>query len=166
LVTVFAYHVSEPERYGVVSFDGQRRAISLEEKPQRPKSSYAVTGLYFYDPEVTEIAASLKPSARGELEITDVNRIYLEREKLSVEILGRGFAWLNTGTYASLIQASSFIETIEHRQGLKIGCPEEIAYREGFIDMRQLASLAEPLAKNEYGRYLLRIIEEERKSPS
>jgi glucose-1-phosphate thymidylyltransferase len=162
--TIFAYHVRDPERYGVVAFDAQRRAISLEEKPSKPQSSYAVTGLYFYDPAVIEIAASLKPSARGELEITDVNRAYLERGALSVETLGRGFAWLDTGTHESLIEASTFIQTIEHRQGFKIACPEEIAYREGFIDLEQLASLAEPLARSDYGRYLQRLVEEERQS--
>ena len=162
--TIFAYHVSNPERYGVVSFDGQGRAISLEEKPKQPQSSFAVTGLYFYDSEVAEIAATLKPSARGELEITDLNRIYLERGKLSVEILGRGFAWLDTGTHESLIEASNFIETIEHRQGFKIACPEEIAYRAGFIDIEQMARLAESLAKSEYGRYLLRLVKEEQQS--
>lgn len=164
--TVFAYHVSNPERYGVVSFDEKQRAVGLEEKPQQPQSGFAVTGLYFYDPEVAEIAASLKPSARGELEITDVNRAYLERGKLSVEILGRGFAWFDTGTHESLIEASTFIETIEHRQGFKIACPEEIAYYAGFISIEQMAKLAEPLANNEYGRYLLRLVEEERRPRS
>jgi glucose-1-phosphate thymidylyltransferase len=162
--TIFAYHVSNPDRYGVVSFDRRGQPIGLEEKPRQPQSNFAVTGLYFYDPDVTKIAASLKPSARGELEITDINRIYLERDKLSVEILGRGFAWLDTGTHESMIKASNFVETIEQRQAFKISCPEEIAYRAGFIDLEQLSRLAEPLAKNEYGRYLMRIVEDERKS--
>jgi glucose-1-phosphate thymidylyltransferase len=158
--TVFAYRVREPERYGVVEFDSQGRATSLEEKPAKPKSSYAVTGLYFYDPAVVDIAARLMPSARGELEITDLNKVYLERGNLSVEILGRGFAWLDTGTHDSLLQASKFVETIENRQDTKISCPEEVAYRMGFIDSQQLARLAEPLAKNSYGQYLLGIAEE------
>ncbi len=162
--TVFAYHVSNPERYGVVTFDDLGRAVSLEEKPKQPRSSFAVTGLYFYDPEVAEIASSLKPSARGELEITDLNRVYLDREKLSVQILGRGFAWLDTGTHESLMEASNFIETIEHRQGFKIACPEEVAYRSGFIDIEQVARLAGAVAKSEYGRYLLHIVEDERRS--
>jgi len=159
--TIFAYHVTDPSSYGVVEFDANGRATSIEEKPAAPKSNYAVTGLYFYDPEVVDIAASLKPSARGELEITDLNRVYLERGNMSVEVLGRGHAWLDTGTHASLLRAAAFVETIEQRQGLKIYCPEEIAYRMGFIDAKQLVALAEPLAKSGYGKYLLRVLEEE-----
>ena len=159
--TVFAYHVRDPERYGVVEFDAQGRAITLEEKPLLPKSNYAVTGLYFYDNEVLEIAANLKPSRRGELEITDLNRIYLERGKLSVEIMGRGYAWLDTGTHESLLEASQFIQTIERRQGLKIACPEEIAYRKGFIDAEQLERLAAPLLKSGYGDYLMRVLKDQ-----
>lgn len=156
--TVFAYHVHDPERYGVVEFDAEGKAISLEEKPLEPKSHYAVTGLYFYDNRVVEMAKSLKPSPRGELEITDLNRIYLEQGELSVAMMGRGFAWLDTGTHESLIEASNFIQTIETRQGLKVACPEEIAYRKNFIDADQVRKLAAPLAKNAYGQYLLKII--------
>lgn len=158
--SVFAYHVRDPERYGVVEFDKAGRAISLEEKPLVPKSNYAVTGLYFYDNDVLDIAANLKPSPRGELEITDVNKIYLERDLLSVETMGRGFAWLDTGTHESLLDASQFIQTIENRQGLKISCPEEIAYSNGFIDAAQLERLAQPLIKSGYGKYLMQVLKE------
>lgn len=160
--TVFAYHVQDPQRYGVVAFDASGRATSLEEKPARPLSNYAVTGLYFYDNQVVEMARGLKPSARGELEITDINKLYLAQGQLNVEIMGRGYAWLDTGTHESLIQASNFIETIEQRQGLKVACPEEIAYRKGFIDAAQLEKLAQPLAKNAYGQYLLGLLNERR----
>jgi glucose-1-phosphate thymidylyltransferase len=158
--TVFAYPVLDPERYGVVEFDADRRAISLEEKPLKPKSRYAVTGIYFYDAQVVDVAASLKPSPRGELEITDVNLWYLRKGQLRTELLGRGIAWLDTGTHDSLLEASNFIHTIEHRQGLKVACPEEIAYRLGYIDADQLRSLAAKIAKSTYGQYLLRILEE------
>ena len=157
---IFAYPVDDPERYGVVEFDGQGRAVSLEEKPAHPKSRYAVTGLYFYDGSVADEAASLKPSARGELEITDLNRRYLEAGKLMVEIMSRGMAWLDTGTHDSLLEAATFVHTIERRQGLNIACPEEIAYRQGFINAEQLQALAAPIAKNGYGEYLLAILRE------
>ena len=156
--SVFAYHVHDPERYGVAEFDAQGKVLSLEEKPQAPKSSYAVTGLYFYDNQVVELAKSLKPSARGEYEITDLNRLYLEQGQLNVEIMGRGYAWLDTGTHESLLEAGQFIATLEHRQGLKIACPEEIAWRYQWIDSAQLESLAKPLTKSGYGQYLMRVL--------
>ena len=158
--SVFAYHVHDPERYGVAEFDNDGRVLSLEEKPSTPKSSYAVTGLYFYDNQVVDLAKSLQPSARGELEITDLNRLYLEQNQLQVEIMGRGYAWLDTGTHDSLLDAGQFIATLERRQGLKIACPEEIAWRHGWIDAAQLTCLAQPLAKNGYGQYLLRLLQE------
>ena len=158
--TVFAYHVNDPERYGVVEFDQHYKAISIEEKPLKPRSNYAVTGLYFYDNQVCDIAASMKPSARGELEITDVNRIYLEKDQLSVEILGRGFAWLDTGTHDSLLDAAGFIATLQKRQGLMVACPEEIAYRQGWITAEAVQKVAKQLSKNSYGQYLGKILSE------
>ena len=158
--TVFAYHVQDPERYGVVDFDDEGRATSIEEKPAKPKSNYAVTGLYFYDNQAVDLAASLKPSPRGEYEITDLNRLYLEQQQLNVEIMGRGYAWLDTGTHESLLEAGQFIATLENRQGLKVACPEEIAFRKQWINADQLGKLAAPLAKNGYGQYLLRILNE------
>jgi glucose-1-phosphate thymidylyltransferase len=156
--SVFAYHVTDPERYGVVEFDSAQRAISIEEKPAKPRSNYAVTGLYFYDTQVCDIAAAIKPSARGEYEITDVNRHYLQQQQLDVEIMGRGFAWLDTGTHDSLLEASSFIATLQRRQGLMVACPEEVAYVQRWINAEQVAALAAPLAKNGYGQYLLGLI--------
>ena len=156
--SVFAYHVHDPERYGVVEFDASQRAISIEEKPKAPKSNYAVTGLYFYDQQVCDIAADIKPSHRGELEITDVNKRYLERGQLNVEIMGRGYAWLDTGTHDSLLDAASFIATLQKRQGLQVACPEEIAFRQGWINAEQLVALADPLKKNGYGQYLLSLL--------
>lgn len=162
---VFGYYVTDPERYGVVEFDSSGRAVTIEEKPARPKSNYAVTGLYFYDNSVVSKARSLKPSPRGELEITDLNRLYLEEGKLTVRIMGRGMAWLDTGTFESLLQASNFIATLEHRQSLKASCIEEIAYKRGFIDKNQLLSLAEPIKNSQYGKYLMRIASEEISGP-
>jgi glucose-1-phosphate thymidylyltransferase len=159
--SVFAYHVHDPERYGVAQFNGEGKVLSLEEKPREPKSNYAVTGLYFYDGRAPELARQLKPSARGELEITDLNRLYLDEGKLDVEIMGRGYAWLDTGTHESLLEASQFIATIEHRQGLKVACPEEIAFRQGWVDAAQLERLAAPLLKGGYGQYLLRLLKEQ-----
>jgi glucose-1-phosphate thymidylyltransferase len=158
--TVFAYHVTDPERYGVVEFDAQRRALSIDEKPAQPKSNYAVTGLYFYDAQVCDIAAGIRPSARGELEITAVNAQYLAQGQLSVEIMGRGYAWLDTGTHESLLEAGQFIATLEKRQGLKVACPEEIAYRSGWISAAQLEALAAPMLKNSYGQYLMQVLRE------
>ena len=159
--TVFGYHVNDPERFGVVEFDNEMQAVSIEEKPEKPKSHYAVTGLYFYDNDVVEIAKNIEPSERGELEITDVNKEYLVRNKLSVEVMSRGFAWLDTGTHESLLEASTFISTIEKRQNLKVACLEEISYRMGYITKERLIELAQPLKKNQYGQYLLRLAEEE-----
>jgi glucose-1-phosphate thymidylyltransferase len=159
--TVFAYHVHDPERYGVVEFDRTGRAVSLEEKPKQPKSNYAVTGLYFYDNQVLDMARDLKPSPRGELEITDINRLYLERDQLNVQVMGRGHAWLDTGTHESLLDASQFIATIEKRQGLKVACPEEIAFRQGWVDAAQLEKLAQPMLKNPYGQYLVGLLKEQ-----
>ncbi len=156
--TVFAYHVQDPERYGVVAFDAQRRALSIEEKPALPQSNYAVTGLYFYDTQVCDLARDLKPSARGELEITDLNRIYLERQQLQVEIMGRGYAWLDTGTHDSMHEASAFIATLQKRQGLMVACPEEIAFNQGWIDAAQVEKIAAPLIKSGYGRYLMNLL--------
>ena len=158
--TVFAYHVHDPERYGVVEFDAQRRALSIEEKPRAPKSNYAVTGLYFYDAQVCDIAADIRPSARGELEITTVNERYLQQQQLSVEIMGRGYAWLDTGTHDSLMEAGQFIATLEKRQGLKVACPEEVAFRAGWISAEQLERQAQPMLKNGYGQYLMRLLRE------
>lgn len=158
--TVFAYHVQDPERYGVAEFDGDNKVISLEEKPTQPRSSYAVTGLYFYDQQVVDFAKSLKPSKRGELEITDLNKLYLEKNQLNVEIMDRGYAWLDTGTHDSLLDAGQFISTIENRQGLKVSCPEEIAFRQGWISATQLERLATPLIKNQYGQYLMKVLAE------
>ena len=159
--SVFAYHVQDPERYGVAEFDTKGRVLSLEEKPRQPKSNYAVTGLYFYDAQVVELVRTLKPSPRGELEITDLNRLYLEQGRLGVQIMGRGYAWLDTGTHESLLEASQFVATLENRQGLKLACPEEIAFRQGWIDSVQLQALARPLAKNGYGQYLLKVLKEQ-----
>jgi glucose-1-phosphate thymidylyltransferase len=160
--TIFAYHVQDPQRYGVVTFDATGRAVAVEEKPQAPRSNFAITGLYFYDADVVDIAAGLKPSARGELEITDIIRHYMGRDRLWVEVMGRGHAWLDTGTFSSLNDAANFIQTIEDRQGLKVACPEEIAYRKGFINAEQVLRLAKPLAKSGYGQYLLRLVQEDR----
>ena len=159
--SVFAYHVTDPERYGVVAFDDNKRALSIEEKPKAPKSNYAVTGLYFYDQQVCDIAANIKPSPRGELEITDINAAYLSQQQLNVEIMGRGYAWLDTGTHDSLLEASQFIATLEKRQGLKVACPEEIAFRSGWIDAEHLEALATPMLKNGYGQYLMQVLKDQ-----